>query len=68
VTDLHLHILRMVAKRRQGELDDHDAVDHVVGLASAGQRRDLAQAAGRANASVAAAEARRRYPRPGRAR
>jgi hypothetical protein len=68
MTDLHLRILRMVAKQRQRELDDHDATDRAGGLASAGQRRDLQQASGRADASVAAAEARRRYPWPLRAR
>jgi hypothetical protein len=68
MTDLHLRILRIVAKHRQCELNDHDAADHTGGPASAGHRSDLEQAAGRANANVAAAEARRRYPRPGHAR
>ena len=27
MTDLHLRILRMVARQRQRELDDHDVVD-----------------------------------------
>jgi hypothetical protein len=65
MTDLHLRILRMVAKQRQRELDNHDAADG--GPASAGHRRELEQAAGHANANVAAAESRRRYPWPGRA-
>lgn len=68
MTDLHLRILRMVAKQRQRELDDHDAADHAGEAASAGHRRDLEQAAGRTQANVAAAEARRRFPRPGRGR
>jgi hypothetical protein len=66
VTDLHLRILRLVAKQRQRELDDHDATDHNRGSASAARRRDLDHAAGRTSANVAAAEARRRYrPRRG---
>jgi hypothetical protein len=68
VTDFHLSILRMVATKRQRELDGHDAVDHAGGPASAGRRHDLEQAAGRTKANVAAAEARRRYPQLGRAR
>jgi hypothetical protein len=65
MTDLHLRILRMVAKRHHRELDDHDDADHAGDSASAGERRDLEQAADQANANVAAAEARRRHPRPG---
>ena len=67
MTDLHLRILRMVAKQRQRELDDHKAADHA-GRASAQRRRDLEREAGETEANVAAAEARRRRPRPGRAR
>jgi hypothetical protein len=68
MTDSHLRILRAVAKRRRGQLDDHDTTDHVDGLASAGHRRGLKQAAGRADANLAAAEERRRHPPPRRAR
>lgn len=68
MTDLHLRILRMVAKQRERELDDHDAADHAGGRTSAGQRRDLEHAAGRTKANVTAAQARRRCPHPGRAR
>lgn len=67
MTDLHLRILRLVAKQRQRELDDHDAAGPARGTGSTGRRRDLAQAAGRTKTSVAAAEARRRYPWRGRA-
>jgi hypothetical protein len=63
VTDLHLRILRMIAKHRQSALDDHDAA----GRASAGRRRDLEKTVRRTKANVAAAQARRRHPRPGRA-
>jgi hypothetical protein len=68
MTDVHLRVLRMVARQRQRELHDHDAAGRAGGVASTGHRRNLEQAAGRADANVAAAEARRRSPRPGRAR
>ena len=68
MTDLHLRVLRMVAKRRQQELDDHDAGDHARGAASAGRRRDLKRAAGRSKANLVAAQARRRHRWPRRAR
>jgi hypothetical protein len=64
MTDLHLRILRVVAERRQRELDndaDGQAGDHP----SAGRRRDLERAAWRSKAMVAAAQARRRYAWPG---
>lgn len=66
MTDLHLRILRMVAKQRQRELDDHNAADHT-DRASAERRGDLERVAGQTEANLAAAEARRRRPRPGRA-
>ncbi len=66
MSDLHLRILRMVAKHRQRELDDHDATDQSSDPASAGHRRDLERTAGRTKANVAAAEARRHYPQPER--
>jgi hypothetical protein len=64
MTDLHLRILRMVAERRQRELDndaDGQAGDHP----SAGRRRDLERAAWRSKAMVAAAQARRQIAWPG---
>jgi hypothetical protein len=67
MTDLHLRI-GMVAKQRQQELDHHDAADLARGPACAGRRRDLERAARWTKANVAAAQARRRYPHPGRAR
>jgi hypothetical protein len=66
MTDLHLRILRMIAKHRQSELDDDDAAGHTRGRASAGRRSDLEKAARRTKANVAAAQARRRRPRPRR--
>jgi hypothetical protein len=64
MTDLHLRILRIVAERRQRELDDDD--DGQAGdYSSAGRRRDLERAAWRSKAIVAAAQARRRYAWPG---
>ena len=68
MSDLHLRILGLLAKQRQRELDDHDAVDHSGDAASAGHRRDLERATGRTRPNVAAAEARRRYARPARGR
>ncbi len=59
MTDLHLRILRMVAKRRQQELDEHDTAAR--GPASVGRRRDLKRAAGRSEANLVAAQARRRH-------
>lgn len=63
MTDVHLRILRLLATQRQRELDDHDGADHTGDGGSAGRRRELEQAAGQTRARVAAAEARRRYPR-----
>jgi hypothetical protein len=67
MTDLHLRILRMIAEHRQSALNDDGAAGHTHGLASAGRRSDLEKAARRTQANVAAAQARRRHPRPGRA-
>lgn len=66
MTDIHLRILRLLASQRQRELDDHDAAEHTGDSKSAGHRRELAHAAGRTRAGVAAAEARRRYLPPTR--
>jgi len=63
MTDVHLRILRQLARRRQRDLEDHDASVDPGDAASAGRRRELHRAAGRTNANVAAAEARRRFPR-----
>jgi len=62
MTDVHLRILRLLAKQRQRELDNHDAAEPTGDAASPGDRRDLDRAAWRTRARVAAAEARRRYP------
>jgi hypothetical protein len=66
MTDVHLRILRLLARQRQRELDEHDAAGDPGGAASTGRRRELEQSAGRARANVAAAKARRRYVRPAR--
>jgi hypothetical protein len=68
MTDVHLRILRLLARQRQRELDDHDAANHLGDAASAGRRRELERATGRTRLNVAAAEARRRYMRPDRGR
>ena len=68
MTDFHLRILRMIARQRERERDDHDSVEHTGDKVSAGRRRDLDQVAERTKANVAAAEARRRFPRAVRGR
>lgn len=68
MSDVHLRILRLFARQRQRELDDHDAADHTNDAASPGRRRDLERAAGRTRANVVKAEARRRYRLPSRGR
>ena len=68
MTDVHLRILRLLAKQRQRELDDHDAAEHTGDAAAPGRRRELKRAAAQTKANVAAAEERRRYPGPARGR
>jgi hypothetical protein len=65
MTDVHLRILRLLARQRQRELDEHDAAGHP-DASSGGRRHELERSAGRTRANVAAAEARRRYMRPAR--
>ena len=62
MTDVHLRILRLLARQRQRELDDYDGADHTGDGGSAGRRRELEQAAGQTRARVAAGEARRGDP------
>jgi hypothetical protein len=62
MTDSHLRILRAVAKQRQRQLDDDTTAGHSEVPASAGHRRDLQQAAGRADENLAVAEGRRLPP------
>jgi hypothetical protein len=64
MTDLHLRILRMVAKQRQRALDDHNDAGRAADPRSGDDTHDLERAAGQTKANVAAAEARRRRPRP----
>ena len=59
MTDSHLRILRLVAQKRQQDVDDHDGGDHTGQTAAAGQRRRLKRFATRARDRVAEAEARR---------
>lgn len=68
MTDLPLRILRLLAKQRQRELDDHDGAEHNADAGSAVRRRELDRAAARTGANVAAAETRRRYRRLARDR
>lgn len=68
MSDLHLRLLRAVANQRQRRLEDHDAAEQTGDAAAAADRRDLERAADRTKANVAAAEARRLYPRAGRRR
>jgi len=67
MADLHLRVRRLVAKRRQRELDEGPTPDRIADAVSGGRRLDLQASAGRTKAHVAAAEARRRYPWPRRA-
>jgi hypothetical protein len=60
VTDAHIKILAMVARKSQRRLDDHDAARGTPDPAYAGQRHDLKTRAKRTRARVAAAQARRR--------
>jgi hypothetical protein len=64
VTDRHIRILRVVARHRQRQLDDHDAADAVPNAGSTARLHDLEWTAARTRARVAAAEARRRQPAP----
>ncbi|MDQ6820512.1 MAG: hypothetical protein M3076_09305 [Actinomycetota bacterium] len=67
MSDLHIRLLRLVALRRQRELDDYDAAAHLQDPASTERRRHLVRTAIGSRARVAAAQARRRYRRPGNA-
>jgi hypothetical protein len=60
VSDLHVRILRLVARRTQRELDDDNAVEHAVDTASTGRRDYLMGAASRNRTRVVDAQARRR--------
>jgi hypothetical protein len=64
VKDLHLRILRQVARRRQRDLDDHDAVDHRGATAAAERGRELARGAAQARARFSAAQTRRHLTPP----
>jgi hypothetical protein len=59
MTDAHMRILRLVARRRRSDLDEHDAGDHA-GERAVSRRRLLERAATRTGLQVAQAEARRR--------
>jgi hypothetical protein len=59
VSDLHLRILRQIARQTQRELEHHDTVDDAGDAASAGRRDYLVRAASRTGARVADAEQRR---------
>lgn len=61
MSDLHLRILRLVARTTQRDLEDHDAADHVVNAASRRRRQDLTRTAMRTRDRVTEARARRRH-------
>jgi hypothetical protein len=63
VSDRHIRVLRVLARHRQRQLDDHDAVAAEPDAGSVTRREDLQRTAARTRARVAAAEARRRHPR-----
>jgi len=60
MTDRHIRVLRVVARHRQRQLDDHSAADDRRDTVSPARRRDLEQIAARTRAHLAAAQARRR--------
>ena len=60
MSDLHMRILRLVARRAQRELDEHDAGEHARDAVSTARRQDLAHIATRARTRVVDAQARRR--------
>jgi hypothetical protein len=62
VTDAHIRILRLVARQRRNELEDHSAAEPSGETASAGRRRRLERAATRTGLQVEQAKARRRHP------
>jgi hypothetical protein len=63
MTDPHIRILQLIARQRQRELRNHDAVEHNRDAVSTDRRQDLERAATRTSARVADAQARRRPPR-----
>jgi hypothetical protein len=67
MTDVHMRILRRVARQTQRELEAHDESENAGGTAAAGRRRHLERAATRTRARVAGAQAQRRGQRPERA-
>lgn len=68
MTDPPLRILRTIASQRQRRREGHDATKLSGDTACAVHRRSLERAAGQTKANVAAAEARRRFPRARRNR
>jgi len=60
LSDRHLRVLRLLARRRQTALEEHDAAAPTFESGSPNRRRELAQRATQARARVAAAEERRR--------
>jgi hypothetical protein len=64
VSDLHLRILRHVARRTQRELDDHDGLEHPGESTVGARRRELARLAAQARGQASAAQARRRRQSP----
>jgi hypothetical protein len=59
VSDRHLRILRLVARRARRNLENYDAVGHVATATSARRRQDLARTAMRSRDRVTEARARR---------
>jgi hypothetical protein len=60
MSDRHIHILRVVARRRQQQLEEHDAAPATPQIGSSARRDDLRQTASRTRAQLVAAETRRR--------
>jgi hypothetical protein len=59
MTDIHLRLLRRIARHHQRALDEHDANDHAVNPGSSRRREQLQHVAERADTHVTQAKARR---------
>ena len=60
MTDRHIRVLRVIARHRQHQLDNHVAANGVPDATSAERRQDLERVAARTRARLNAAQARRR--------
>lgn len=59
ITDIHLRLLRRIARHHHRALDEHDANDHALNPGSSRRRQQLQHVAERADTHVTQAKARR---------